>query len=41
MSNATRVDISEFDKILALMKSRIDLVDHYPKDFKLKLYSAG
>lgn len=35
------VDNEEFEKYCEIMKERKDLVDKFPKDFKLRLYSAG
>ena len=41
MVETAPVDNEEFERLVELMKSRMDLVDPFPKDFKLKLFSAG
>ena len=41
MVETAPVDNEEFERLVELIKSRMDLVDPFPKDFKLKLFSAG
>ena len=35
------VENEEFERYVTLMESRMDLVDKFDTDFKLRLYSAG
>jgi len=41
MVEAASVDNEEFEKLVETLKSRTDLTDPFPKEFKLKLFSAG